>query len=442
MKKYLLWNVVALVLLSATPRVFAAPATNNSSQSVDPAAWRVVQRAVAAYAKLQSYTGTMEKHTIAPPGKRWGESAQRGVIAYNAPNKCSVVIQNEDGISSSISDGQNVYSTVPNSGNILKTSASTERRLWTGKFGVGEDALMTFGTGFFANLASSTDDALLRRVILGATYSAEEKLQTTATLDATKSVNGEAVNTVVISSRRFSRQTGQAKAQWRTSQTRFSFGKSDGLLRRIEMEFAVLPGEKPFVTVETHSVTSLNAELPDSMFRFSPPSNAAQPVASTQKLYPEQEPMFDPRLKVGAEPFPFNAFDLDGLPLSLDKFKGRVVLLDFWATWCGPCIGDLPETRVVFDKYHAQGFDVVGVSLDEKRDDLIDFLEKEKLNWSQVFDGKGWDSPLAKQYGIKAIPATFLIGRDGKIAAVDVRGLGLEPAVQQALARKVPTATP
>ena len=442
MKKHFVPSVAALLLLVATPRVFAAPATNDSTQQVDPSAWPVVQRAVAAYAKLQSYTGTMEMHTVAPPGKRWGESAQRGVIAYKAPNKCSVVIQNEDGISSSISDGQNVYSTTPKSGKFLKTSASQERRLWTGAFGVGMDSLMTFGTGFFANLASSTDDNLLHRVILGATYSPDEKLQTTTALDATKTVNGEAVNTVTISSRRFSRQTGEAKAQWRTSQTRFSFAKSDGLLRRIEMEFATLPGEKPFVTVETHSVTSLNAELPDSMFRFTPPSTGAQPVESTQKLYPEQEPMFDPRLKPGAAPFAFNTSDLSGRTFSLDDFKGRVVLLDFWATWCGPCIGELPETRVVYDKYHAQGFDVVGVSLDEQRDELTAFLKKENLPWPQVFDGKGWDSPLAKLYGVKAIPAAFLIGRDGKIAAVDVRGLGLEPAVQQALARKAPTGTP
>ena len=441
MKKHLVWGVAALLLAGAAPRVFAAPVSNGSTQSVDPSAWRVVQRAVAAYAKLESYTGTMEKHTVAPPGQNWGESPQRGIIAYKRPNKCSVVVQNDDGVTSSISDGQNVYSVIPKSGNYSKTTVPKER-LWTGKFGVGEDALMCFGTGFFACIASSTSDQLLRLQLLGQPYGPEEKLQTTTILDATKSVNGEAVNTVVVSSRRFSRQTGEAKAQWRTSRTRFSFAKSDGLLRRVMLDFAALPGEKPFVTVETHSVTSLNTPLPDSMFRFSAPSSAAKPVASTEKLYPQREPMFDPRLKTGTEPFPFKAIDLNGRALSLDNYKGRVVLLDFWATWCGPCVGELPETRVVYNKYHAQGFDVVGISLDEKRGDLTAFLKKENLTWPQVFDGKGWDSPLAKQYGVKAIPATFLIGRDGKIAAVDVRGMGLEPAVQQALAQKTPAETP
>ncbi len=442
MKKHLFWNVTALVLMSATPSAFAAPATTDSTQNVDPAAWPVVQRAVAAYAKLQSYTGTMEHHTVAPDGVRWGESPQHAIIAYKAPNKCSVVIQNGDGVWSSVSDGKNIITTTPfNTNRYLKTSARSDRRNFTGAFGY-EDQLMTCGTGFLAALSSSSDDRMLRLTILSQPYDADEKLQTRATLDATRSVNGEAVNTVVISSRRFSRQSGQVKARWRASRTLFSFAKGDGLLRRIVMESEFQPGKKPIVTTETHTVTGLNRELSDLMFRASTPSNAAQPVASSEKLLPEREPMFDPRLKVGAAPFPFNTSDLSGRAFSLDDYKGRVVLLDFWATWCGPCIGELPETRVVYDKYHAQGFDVVGISLDEKRDDLTAFLKKENLSWPQVFDGKGWNSPLAKQYGVRAIPATFLIGRDGKIAAVDVRGMGLEPAVKQALTRKLPAATP
>ncbi|BCM90873.1 thiol-disulfide oxidoreductase ResA [Abditibacteriota bacterium] len=432
--KHPFWNIATLVLTMGTP-IFAAPSTNDSFQHVDPAAWSVVQRAVSSYAKLQSYTGTLEKHTVAPIGVRWGESPQRAIIAYKRPNKCSVVIQNEQGIWSSISDGRDIYTTIPTSSNFLKTQASQRRQLWTGAFG-WDAQLMSLGTGYFVNLASSTNDKVLHSIILGQPYGKEEKLQTTATLDATKSVNGEAVNTVVISSRRFARQIGEAKARWRSNRLLMAFAKSDGLLRRITMEFAALSGEKPVVTVETHSVTSLNAALPDAMFHFSAPSGGAKAVSSSEKLYPQQEPMFDPRLKVGAEPFAFNTSDLQGREFSLNDYKGRVVLLDFWATWCGPCVGELPETRVVYDKYHAQGFEVVGISLDEKRADLMAFLKKEKLSWPQVFDGKGWDGTLAKQYGVRAIPATFLIGRDGKIAAVDVRGLGLEPTVLQALAQK------
>jgi peroxiredoxin/outer membrane lipoprotein-sorting protein len=441
MKKHFVWNVAALLLATTAPGALAAPVANNSTQRVDPAAWRVVQRAVAAYAKLKSYTGTMEKHTVVPPGQRWGESPQRGVIAYKRPNKCSVVLQNDEGVWSSISDGRDVYTTTPlSSGKYLKTAVRRKQRMMTGAFGY-EDQLMSLGTGHFANLASSTDDRLLRLTLLSQPYGPDEKLQTSVALSTTASVNGEAVNTVTIASRRFSRRTGEAKARWRASRMLLSFAKSDGLLRRLVMESSLQPGEKPFVTIETHSVTSLNAPLPDSMFRFSAPSNTAQAVSSSEKLLPPQEPLFDPRLKAGAAPFPVSATDLSGRAFSLDDYKGRVVLLDFWATWCGPCIGELPETRVVYNKYHAQGFDVVGISLDEKRDDLMAFLKKENLTWPQVFDGKGWDSPLVKSYGVRGIPAAFLIGRDGKIAAVDVRGMALEPAVQQALAQ-TPAPTP
>ena len=433
--KHPLWSITALLLATATP-TFAAPATDDSFQHVDPAAWRVVQRAVASYAKLQSYTGTVEEHTIAPKGINWGESPQRAIIAYKRPNKCSVVIQNGEGVWSSVSDGRNLYTQTPISASkYVKSAVRAERRMFTGAFG-WEDQLMSLGTGYFAGLTSSTDERTLRVSLLSQPFGKEEKLQTTATLDATKSVNGEAVNTVVIASRRFSRQTGEAKARWRGSRTLMAFAKSDGLLRRITMESSITPDGEPLVTIETHSVTSLNAALPDAMFRFSAPSKEAQAVSSSEKLYPQQEPMFDPRLKAGAEPFEFKASDLDGRAFSLSDYKGRVVLLDFWATWCGPCVGELPETRVVYDKYHAQGFEVVGISLDDKREALMAFLQKEKLPWPQVFDGKGWDGALAKQYGVRAIPATFLIGRDGKIAAVDVRGMGLEPAVSQALAQK------
>ena len=122
--------------------------------------------------------------------------------------------------------------------------------------------------------------------------------------------------------------------------------------------------------------------------------------------------------------------------MTLAQYKGKVTLVDFWATWCGPCREELPNVVSVYGKYKPKGFDVVGVSLDDKADKskLMKFTVANKMPWRQVFDGAGWESKIAKNYGVKAIPFTLLIGKDGKIAAVNPRGPELEPAVKAALA--------
>ncbi len=146
--------------------------------------------------------------------------------------------------------------------------------------------------------------------------------------------------------------------------------------------------------------------------------------------------MFDPRLKPGARPFAIAAKDLNSRPLSLAQYKGKVVLMDFWATWCGPCVGEMPNVIAAYKKYHAQGFDVVGISLDQDKGALTSFLKQNKMPWRQVYDGKGWGSAVPRQYGVMAIPFGLLLNRDGTIAAVEVRGEALPAAIKMALAKK------
>lgn len=142
----------------------------------------------------------------------------------------------------------------------------------------------------------------------------------------------------------------------------------------------------------------------------------------------------DPKaLTVGA-PFPdFEEQDLDGKPLSVGKFKGKVVLIDFWATWCGPCIQELPNVLKAYEKYHEKGFEIIGISLDNEKEKLTSFIKAKKLPWPQYFDGKGWESKLGVKYGIDSIPATYLLDKEGKIIAKGLRGDALEKAVEKAL---------
>ncbi len=136
-------------------------------------------------------------------------------------------------------------------------------------------------------------------------------------------------------------------------------------------------------------------------------------------------------LKAGA-PFPdFAEKDMSGAPLSVARFKGKVVLIDFWATWCPPCIAELPSVLAAYSKYKDKGFEIIGISLDKDADTLKGFLTERKMTWPQYFDGKEWASPLAAKYGVNSIPATYLLDKDGVIVAKNLRG----PALEEELAR-------
>jgi thiol-disulfide isomerase/thioredoxin len=132
----------------------------------------------------------------------------------------------------------------------------------------------------------------------------------------------------------------------------------------------------------------------------------------------------------------FQEKDLEGKPLSVSRFKGKVLLVDFWATWCGPCRVELPNVIATYEKHHKNGFEILGISLDNDEQAMKQFLASNKMTWPQYFDGKGWQTKLAGQYGLNSIPATYLLDAQGKIIARDLRGDDLEEAVAAALKKK------
>lgn len=125
----------------------------------------------------------------------------------------------------------------------------------------------------------------------------------------------------------------------------------------------------------------------------------------------------------------------DGTRLSLDALRGKVVLLDFWATWCAPCLAELPRLRRLHEELAPSGLVIVGVSLDaiEPRR-FASWTRRNGVQWPQVRDGRGYNGALARTFEIEQLPATILFGPDGRVAARDLRGERLEAAIRALLA--------
>ncbi|TCD01246.1 TlpA disulfide reductase family protein [Pedobacter psychroterrae] len=140
---------------------------------------------------------------------------------------------------------------------------------------------------------------------------------------------------------------------------------------------------------------------------------------------------------VGSVAMDFTQNDVNDKPVKLSDFKGKFVLLDFWASWCGPCREENPNLVKAFNNYRDKNFTVLGVSLDRpgKKADWLAAIQKDGLNWANVSDLKFWDNEVAKKYGIKGIPANFLIDPTGKIIAKDIRGEELHSKLAEILAK-------
>lgn len=163
-------------------------------------------------------------------------------------------------------------------------------------------------------------------------------------------------------------------------------------------------------------------------------TDAEQQVLDSKKSFYQAQAAAETRLQIGAIPPEIELPTPEGENLKLSDLRGKVVLVDFWASWCRPCRRENPNVVKVYNKYKDQGFDILSVSLDRSRDPWLQAIKADQMSWNHVSDLKFWQSEAAKAYRVSSIPATFLLDKDGKIIAKNLRGPALEAKVAEVLA--------
>jgi peroxiredoxin len=131
----------------------------------------------------------------------------------------------------------------------------------------------------------------------------------------------------------------------------------------------------------------------------------------------------------------FTQNDVNGKPVSLSDYKGKYVLVEFWASWCSPCRAESPNLIKQYAAYKDKGFEILGVSVDSDKAKWLEAIKKDGLTWTQVSDLKGWESEARKVYGISGVPANFLVDPQGKIVGAHLMGEKLNKKLEELLAK-------
>lgn len=362
------------------------------SASINPKAQQILERSVETYRSLQSYQDTTLKSSDSPAGKQ----VSTQLISWKAPRYLNVVnISGKNRLIDNYDGAHYNYTNIDDAGVFWSNEPLPDTSY-------GRQVLLQY-----------QPTGLLFTPFLAGVNPFQEPFgisMSSITLKNTSTLGGVKVDTVIAT----------PKADSKTHFT-YLIGQKDHLIRRISMQSVTVMGDK-YHTSETHSNIKTNPIFAPGTFTFHAPPNT-----------PLKHPMADAMgetLKAGDTPPTIHAKDIRGGSATLSKYKGKVLLLDFWASWCIPCVREMPYIKFLYHKYHHQGFDILGISGDAKLADLNEFIKEESIPWQQIFDNEG---QAAAPYNVMYIPFSVLIGRDGRVIAVNQNRLLLDSAIRTAL---------
>ncbi len=173
----------------------------------------------------------------------------------------------------------------------------------------------------------------------------------------------------------------------------------------------------PYITLVQLSSQMDGAELDSIASKFAPELSTSEYVIKLKEIIDEQK-----KTAIGAEAPDFTMNNTEDKPVQLSSLRGKVVLVDFWASWCGPCRQENPNVVKLYQQYKDKGFEILGVSLDRTKEEWVKAIKDDNLNWIHVSDLQYWQNSAARLYGVNAIPQSFLLDKDGKIIGKGLRG--------------------
>jgi thiol-disulfide isomerase/thioredoxin len=222
--------------------------------------------------------------------------------------------------------------------------------------------------------------------------------------------------------------SGDTSKQWAAIDDRFAaMTKEFGPDASLDGQTPLIPSlqQEEVLALESAGETPVTKAELQRLTQNSQPEIAAQAVKALDH--------FKLLAQLKTKPLDLKYTAADGREVDVAKLRGKVVLVDFWATWCPPCVAEVPKIVEAFQKHHSQGFEIVGVSLDQDKDAMTSFTARKGMSWPQYFDGQKWDNKISSSFGVDEVPQMWLLDKKGMLVATTDSIESIAPQISQLL---------